>query len=309
MEENKHHHKILIVDDDPGTTELVKMCLAGKGYEIQIANDGPEALEKYKAELPCLIILDIMMPEMSGEDVLEALRQDSQFHKVRVIILTASTELSYKTLLLGKGADDYITKPFATEEVLARIQAQLRSNEIFEDIEREKEKYIHLSFKDSLTGVYNRRYLQVILPKIWAISIREDMPLSCVMLDIDHFKKVNDNYSHQAGDVVLQCIAKKAEDGARGADVVARYGGEEFVILMNNTNIEGAVYHIEEIRNKIEEMTVQYHNLNLKVTISAGVSERKLNAITTGEKLIHSADKALYAAKNGGRNQVRAYSQ
>jgi len=304
-----HSHKILIVDDDPDISKMLKMFLSGKGYAIEVAYNGIEALEKYKTCTPCLIILDINMPEMNGNDVLEALRKDPNFHKVRTIILTASNLLSYKTKFLGSGADDYITKPFQPEEFLARVQAQLRSNELLEAIEKEKDKYVNLSFRDPLTGLYNRRYLQEIFPKIWAISSRENMPLACVMLDIDYFKNLNDTYSHQAGDAVLQGISKAIEKELRRADILARYGGEEFVILMNNTSLEGAYHCTEGIRMRVESTPFSFRDMELKVTLSAGITERQKNEIPSTEELLHSADKALYVAKMGGRNQVRIFNE
>jgi diguanylate cyclase (GGDEF)-like protein len=295
-EENKN--TLLVVDDEIVNLKVLSHIL-GKEYTIYTAKNGINAIEKAKEYKPDLILLDIVMPEMDGYQALSIIRKDEELKTIPVIFITGldSDEAEEKGLSLD--AADYITKPFRAAIVKLRVLHQIRIVNQLRTIER-------LSLTDQLTSIPNRRCFDNRLQVEWKQAIREQTPISLLMLDIDDFKNVNDTYGHQQGDIILQMVAKTFPKAfRRPADFAARWGGEEFIVLLPNTRLEGAMEIAEKIRADIEKTEIIcYEGVKIKITVSIGVNSLMPAQNSSLNAFISNADKALYAAKEAGKNKV-----
>jgi diguanylate cyclase (GGDEF)-like protein len=303
--------RILVVDDHEDNVEVLRARLEARGYEVEGANDGQTALDTVPKFLPDLILLDVMMPDMDGLEVARRLKADRSLPFIPVIMQTALDSTERMVAGLEAGADDYVTKPINFAELEARIRSLLRIKKLQEDLgEREKElsqmndRLLHISLTDGLTGVDNRRSLEQRLHEMFEHSLRLHEPISCVMCDIDHFKKVNDTYGHAAGDEVLKQFAEILKLEAREIDRVGRYGGEEFLLLLPGTVLDSAVTFAERLRQHVEENTFSFEGGTLKRTVSLGVASWPHPRIKGREEMLKAADDALYVAKEMGRNRV-----
>ena len=303
--------RILVVDDHEDNIELLRARLEAWGYEVQSAKDGLEAISMVEAAPPDLILLDVMMPTIDGNEVARRIKQNPALPFIPIIMQTALDSTESKVEGLEAGADDYITKPIEFAELKARLRSMLRIKRLQEELEeRERqlleanERLRHMSRTDGLTGLDNRRYIEQQLDMMYAHSERLGEPLSCVMCDIDRFKSVNDEYGHHAGDAVLKQFALLLLQEAREIDRVGRYGGEEFVILLPGTVLDAAVTFAERVRKQIEDHTFSFDGGTLKRTASFGVAAWPHPRITTCEGIMRRADDALYVAKETGRNRV-----
>ena len=281
---------ILIIDDTPSNIDILLEFLDEK-FTIFASTNGRDGLEILENEEIDLVLLDIMMPEMDGFQVAQKIREKND--RVPIIFITAKTGDTDIEKAYSVGGNDYITKPFREKEVLARITLHLKLREYEKELEK-------LAFYDSLTKLYNRRYFDEIIPKLLKIAKRNHKIISIIMLDIDFFKKVNDNYGHLTGDKILQFLSSKLLSLTRESDIVIRFGGEEFIILLPNTEIAGAKKLAEKIRKEIENSVVTTENI--KFTISLGVTEIQMGEKTN--KFLKRVDDSLYEAKNSGRNKV-----
>lgn len=306
-----HRKRILVVDDHEDNVEVLRARLEARGYEVEGANDGQSALDTVPRFLPDLILLDVMMPDMDGLEVARRLKADRSLPFIPVIMQTALDSTERMVAGLEAGADDYVTKPINFAELEARIRSLLRIKKLQEDLgEREKElsqmndRLLHISLTDGLTGVDNRRALEQRLHEMFEHSLRLHEPISCVMCDIDHFKKVNDTYGHAAGDEVLKQFAEILKLEAREIDRVGRYGGEEFLLLLPGTVLDSAVTFAERVRQRVEENTFSFEGGTLKRTVSLGVASWPHPRIKGREDMLKAADDALYVAKEMGRNRV-----
>lgn len=303
--------RILVVDDHPDNIELLKARLEARGYEIDTAEDGEEALRKVFERPPHLVLLDVMMPKMDGFEVVRRIKANTDLPFVPVIMQTALDSTQDIVEGLNAGADDYITKPLNFAELEARVKSLLRIKALQESLEeRERqleeinEKLQRMSMTDGLTGIANRRALEERLRDMFEHSLRLHEPLSIVMCDIDRFKSVNDTYGHQAGDDVLKQFAQVLHKEAREIDKVGRYGGEEFMLLLPGTVLDAAVTFAERVRHSIESHTFEFEGGTLKRTMSCGVAAWPHPKIQHTDGLIKAADDALYIAKKTGRNRV-----
>lgn len=297
-------HTILIVDDEADNVTLLEKRLHAEGYKTLLAYSGEEALQLAQHELPNLIILDLMMPGLSGYDVAQTLQNNPDTADIPYIFLTAKSTIDNRVWGLEMGASDYIVKPFHFKELLARINKILKNSKQLSHLKSENLKLQQLSIVDDLTSLYNRRYFSERLAEETKRAERYHYSLACIMIDIDHFKKINDSYGHLIGDRILQELADIIRSSTRVVDVVARFGGEEFVILLPQTNLQGGLLAAEKIRCKTESHLFDDEE-GIKITVSIGVScyEEGQDSMN----LIHHADLALYNAKNSGRNQTRVY--
>lgn len=294
-EENKN--TLLIVDDENVNLKVLNYIL-GNEYVIYTAKDGIGAIEKAKKYKPDLILLDILMPDMDGYQTLAAIREDEEIKKTPVIFITGLDSDEDEEKGLSLDAADYITKPFSAAIVKLRVQHQIRIINQLRTIE-------HLSMIDQLTNIPNRRCFDRHFQMEWKQAIREKTPLSLLMLDIDDFKNVNDTYGHQQGDIILQMVAKIFPLAfRRPIDFAARWGGEEFIALLPNTHLEGAMEIAEKIRADIEKKETPYSGGVIKITISIGVNTLVPVQSSSLNAFISNADKALYAAKEAGKNRV-----
>ena len=294
---------ILIVDDDPSNVHLLEKRLLAMGYDTISASSAREALEICRSNPPELVLLDVMMPDMDGFQVCEELRRDPHTHEIPVIFVTVRDAPEDKVTGLRIG-NDYITKPFDATELGARIDSALRTRRLQEELQKKNEQLQELSIRDQLTGLYNRRYLMERLHEEVARVKRYRYALTLLMMDIDHFKQINDRYGHLQGDRVLQELAQILRASARAVDFVARYGGEEFVMVAPNVDGSGGIILAERIRLAVEQHEFPCHEGVLRITISIGLASVRGQEVTDETDLLNRADKALYEAKERGRNRV-----
>ena len=303
--------RILIVDDIEDNVELLRARLEARGYLIDAASDGQQALDAVRASPPDLILLDVMMPKIDGIEVARRLKQDPTLPFIPIIMQTALDSIEHKVEGLDAGADDYITKPIHFSELQARVRSLLRIKALQEKVaNRERElsemndRLLLISRTDGLTGLANRRHIEERLHEMWEHATRLNEPLACVMCDIDKFKSVNDTYGHQAGDAVLKQFADVLKHEAREIDRVGRYGGEEFIVLLPGTVLDAAVTFAERVRSAVEARTFTFDGGTLLRTVSCGVAAFPHPRVSAHEGLIKAADGALYVAKETGRNKV-----
>ena len=303
--------KILVVDDHEDNVEVLRARLESRGYDVEGAMSGQEALDSVSRWCPDLVLLDVMMPDMDGLEVVKRLKADPTLPFIPVIMQTALDSTERMVAGLEAGADDYVTKPINFAELEARVRSLLRIKRLQQDLaEREKElsdmndKLLRISLTDGLTGVDNRRALEQRLHEMFEHSLRLHEPISVVMCDIDHFKKVNDTYGHAAGDEVLKQFATILSEEAREIDRVGRYGGEEFLLLLPGTVLDAAVTFSERVRQRVDSHTFSYEGGTLKRTVSFGVASWPHPKIRGREAMLKAADDALYVAKESGRNRV-----
>jgi two-component system, cell cycle response regulator len=290
--------KILIIDDSPDAVAVAKARLAHEGHEILVAFAGREGLEIADREDPDLVLLDVDMPGMTGFEVCQRLKENAATCLIPVIFLSGSGGADDKVKGLDLGAVDFVTKPFDTFELRARVRAALRTKHL-QDLLR---KYALI---DPLTELPNRRALDERLQQEWARLLRHGGHLSVLMADIDHFKRFNDQFGHPVGDEVLRQVAHLLARGCRESDMPVRYGGEEFVVVAPETTAQAAAELAERLRLSICAQPLQAHGHSLDVTASFGVADN--DGAKKPEELVRAADEAMYAAKTAGRNCVRSY--
>ncbi len=292
--------KILIIDDSKGINKILSKMLLESGHTPIVATDGEEGIEKAINTSPDLILLDIGLPKMDGFDVCKALKGNNLTKEIPVLFLTGHYPDSKDAVKgLELGAYDYIRKPFEADELLARITGVL-------NIQKQQKAIKYLSVTDELTGLFNRRMLKYRLEESFAVVHRYDSPLTCLMLDIDYFKKVNDTYGHMAGDLVLQELARLLKKHTRTEDNLIRYGGEEFLVILYEP-IEKAYIIAERLRKSIENHKFHFgkeESMVLSITVSIGLSTYLAHVSDEQDTLIALADSALYLSKQNGRNRV-----
>lgn len=302
--------KILLVEDNKAQAAVIQDYLARSGYDIVHASDGMSGFKSAKTEQIDLILLDRVLPDMDGSEVCRWIKLDSDTRDIPVIMLTARSASSDRVSGLEAGADDYLPKPFDESELNARIYARLRAK-IQQDELKNKNRQLEdmltkvesLAVVDPLTGLFNRRRFESILGSEFRRSERYQSPLSLMMLDLDHFKSINDTYGHQSGDAVLKECARLFQTIIRQVDTAARFGGEEFVILSPNVMKTSAALAAERIRKAVEAHA--FPGLGAKtVTISIGVAGMPNPEITSEQQLLYAADMAMYEAKKKGRNKI-----
>jgi len=295
---------ILIVDDTATNIDILSELLSDK-YEIMAALDGEFALEIANDDLPDLILLDIIMPQMDGYDVCKRLKENPVTKDIPVIFITAKSDEESIEKAYDVGGIDYVTKPFKPKELLARVKTQLQVRKLISDLEKSQKELIFLASVDPMTNLYNRRYFINISESLLNLAIRDKIDTSVIMLDIDMFKNVNDTYGHKVGDEVIILLAKILQKFTRKSDIVSRWGGEEFVILLPHTDTTGALIIAEKIRVESENnIYITQENQKVSFTVSMGVSQVINDQDSTIEASLNRADKALYEAKHGGRNRV-----
>jgi diguanylate cyclase (GGDEF)-like protein len=301
--------RILVVDDHPDNVDILDARLSSRGYVVETATNGQEALDKVQANPPHLILCDVMMPLMDGYEVSRRIKADTALPYVPIILVTARDSTQDKVEGLDAGADDYITKPINFPELEARMRSMLRIKKLQDELDEANKRLKKLSITDGLTGLFNHRHIQQLLRDEWQRTQRTDEPLAVVMLDLDKFKQVNDTYGHPTGDVILYETARILEDTAREIDMVGRYGGEEFVGILPNTDEDAAAQFAERVRKRVESHVFRDEDTEVRMTMSCGLAAYPDEAVDAPEELLKRADEALYAAKEGGRNRVVSASK
>ncbi len=315
---------VLVTDDSLTVRMVLKSHLEEAGYRVTLCADGEECvdfLERGNA-LPDLILLDLVMPGMDGIAVLNWIKERPDAGFIPVILLTALGELNDRVRGLDQGADDYIAKPFESEELLARVRAQFRikrlqdqlalqnaeltrTNEdkarLLSQLEAKNEQLAIMATIDPLTGVANRGHIETFLETESSRANRFGTPLSVAMLDIDYFKRLNDAHGHLFGDRVIREVSRAMAETVRQVDKVGRYGGEEFLVVLPGTDLDGARVLGDRIREAVAAL--DFPPEGAKVTISCGVAVWD-QGLASWEALVSMADQALYQAKDDGRNRV-----
>lgn len=293
---------ILVVDDEKSNIDVLNHILKDK-YKIYIAKNGENAVKIARENVPDLILLDIIMPEMDGFEVLAKIKEPGATScGIPVIFITGQDSQEDEIKGLNMGAVDYITKPFHNVIVEARIGTHMKIVEQMHIIER-------LSKMDDLTNLPNRRYFNDQLSREWGRAVREASPISLFIIDVDKFKVYNDTYGHLQGDALLQAISAVFMGSLkRSTDFVARWGGEEFITLLSDTDAEGAMAVAERIRIGVEETVVPgADGKPTHVTVSIGMNAEVPVVGVSATEFVAKADKALYTAKETGRNRVCLY--
>jgi diguanylate cyclase (GGDEF)-like protein len=303
--------KILLAEDITVTRKLVKRILENNGYKVIEARDGQEAweiLQKEKEKIN-LALIDWLMPRLNGLQLCKRIKATENQDYTYIIFLTGNVDIDDVVEGLASGADDYVTKPFDKRELISRIDVGKRFIQLHQKL-REASHQLHiLSITDGLTQILNRRALLERLEEELYRANRENAFFSLVMLDIDHFKKVNDKYGHQAGDKVLVEVVNRVKSKLRSYDIIGRYGGEEFVVGIFGADKEMGINKAEDFRRCIDEKEFEYNDKKLKISISLGVSYQKIEDSKSDisqllDDLSKKADSALYRAKETGRNKV-----
>ncbi|MCW8826274.1 MAG: diguanylate cyclase [Gammaproteobacteria bacterium] len=283
---------ILIVDDEPVNIQVLAASLKDK-YLIKVATSGSKCLEISKSEpVLDLILLDIEMPDMNGYEVCRQLKANDKTESVPIIFVTGKSDEIDEEMGLRAGAVDYITKPVRSAIVSARVDTHIT-------LKLQRDKLQDMALHDQLTALYNRHYLLEVADQKVAQAERHEHDLSVLMMDIDHFKTINDSHGHHMGDVVLQEVAVLLKKKSRQEDVAARFGGEEFVMLLEGCDLEVARNRAEELRQAIESLKPR----GIDIAISIGVAQLRVGD-EDFDHLLKRADRALYQAKQSGRNGV-----
>ncbi|MCB0355638.1 MAG: diguanylate cyclase [Bdellovibrionales bacterium] len=298
--------RILVIDDDNSTLEVIEKTLLQAGYATQTLNNGDRAIECVNQWNPHLVILDVSMPGRDGLDIIQRIRQKAQY--ISVIFLSAKSEIKDIVTGLDAGADDYICKPFKLEELLARVRSQLRIKHLQDQMTEMNIRLKQLVEIDDLTGLYNMRSLYERLDGEISRCRRFGASVAVVMMDMDHFKDVNDSNDHLFGSFVLAEVGKTIRANVRKIDHAARYGGDEFILIVSEVNLHGAITFCERLRKSIETQEFKNGNCKAHVTCSIGIAlmsgkEHRADA----RELVKIADKALYEAKDAGRNCICYY--
>ncbi|WP_323796476.1 diguanylate cyclase [Nisaea sp.] len=293
---------ILVVDDAPENVMLLSLILKDLGT-VSSALSGREAIDKALENPPDLILLDIQMPELDGYDVIKALKNDPRTENVPVIFVTGLSDDGDEEKGLKLGAIDYITKPYKPTVVTARVRNHLRLREYALRLEQLNEELERLATTDALTSAFNRRYFMSKLEDEVERARRYKHPSSLLMIDVDHFKRINDSFGHDVGDTVLIQLVKLLEGQVRQLDTVARIGGEEFAVLLPETGKKEAMVSAERLLGVVRAASIEAGGNKLQFTISIGCTEFGADCPKV-EAILKAADLALYEAKESGRDRV-----
>ena len=293
-------NSILIVDDDPLNLRALMNILSDE-YTVYAERGGVNCLESAERLQPDLILLDVLMPDMSGFDVIKALKNNTETREIPIIFITGLIDTDDEVTGFMFGAADYIHKPLVSHIVKVRVRQQMKIINLIREIQ-------NLSITDPLTGIGNRRYFNTLLNREWERAKRNQTPLSFMLLDIDNFKQLNDRYGHLNGDTTLQTVARIfGQKIERAGDTFARWGGEEFAVILPDTASAGALKVAEAIRAAVAETVIQFDDgRSTDLTVSIGLHCVIPDRIESYDidRLITKADEALYFAKTNGKNRV-----
>ena len=297
--------RVLVIDDDPASLEIILEPLRWEGYETRGVTTGEEALRLIETWTPHLVILDWLMPTMSGIKTLGQIREKLTHVSCIFVSGNSSTEAIIEGL--DAGADDYIVKPFVPLEFLARVRTQLRIRDLHEQLLVANGKLKELVDIDDLTGLYNMRSFYQRLEFEMERAKRFNREVAVVMMDMDDFKKVNDGHDHLFGSYVLSEVGKIVKANTRNIDIAARYGGDEFVMVLSETNHAGVLNFCERLRQNVAANLFQNGEDSIRLTTSQGFCVYVPGEAINARELVRRADHALYESKRGGRNQVQFY--
>jgi two-component system, cell cycle response regulator len=296
--------KILAVDDSAVSRKSIEHCLSGELYNLLFAKNGREALALFASHEPAVVITDWDMPDIGGLELCRRIRCDFPDFHSHLIVLSGNTDKEHVVEGLAAGADDYLTKPFHAGELVARVEVGRRIVELHRQIQEKNRLLEEMALTDSLTGLPNRRAVDVWAPRELSAAARHGFSVWMVMADLDSFKNVNDTFGHDAGDTVLKQFATILATNTRHSNICARLGGEEFLLIITHGDKEDAKTAVERIRKQFESTKFTFGNSTTSVTASFGIAGfcgGKPLALNT---LVSRADAALYTAKRNGRNKL-----
>ena len=298
---------VLVADDSATVRTLVRMQLEAAGYTVLEAVDGQQAVKAVQSQAPDAVLLDIEMPVMDGLETIAALKQDPLTRDVPVVFLSSRDTGSDVVEALRLGAQDYLRKPPEEAELLARVAAAVEVRRLRAQLQQRTEELDRMSRTDHLTDLANRRHLDEALSQVVASSRAHAFPATVLLLDIDHFKSVNDRYGHEAGDVVLRAVADRLRSRVRAEDLLGRWGGEELLVVAPQTDLHGGRHLAERLRTVVGDEPIATSMGPVSVTISIG------GATVPGpgherDDVLRAADEQLYEAKSAGRDRIRMAS-
>ena len=300
--------QVLLVDDSRTVIAVFGARLAALGYEVVAAENGQVAVERFQASAPDLVLMDIEMPVMGGFEAAQRIRAveaTQEWAWTPIIFLTASDTPENLVMAIEAGGDDFLAKSAPEAVLQAKMKAMTRIAALRAELSLANRKLEALASRDGLTGLFNRRHMDVRLDHQWAEAVTSGASFGLLMIDVDHFKKYNDRHGHPAGDEVLRGVARLLSEGRRANDLVARYGGEEFAVVLVDTPKLVAAQVAEKLRQRIEQFPFLHRDTQPggRVTVSIGVAALPDDAADS-EALVRTADASLYRAKSGGRNAV-----
>jgi two-component system cell cycle response regulator len=310
--------RVLIVDDSSANRFMLAQLVRARGCQVIEAAGGAQAIEIVTSQPIDLVLLDIRMPEVDGFAVLEFMKGRSDLSHIPVIIVSSLDELNATIHCISLGAEDYLMKPYEPTLLGARLRASLEKKKFLEELmqlksdlqKRNDELQVlnsrleTLAFSDPLTGLPNRRFALQELTSHWSSAVRNDRPLACIMVDLDHFKSYNDRFGHDAGDEVLRHAAHILKESTRASDYACRFGGEEFLVICPDTTALIGAELARRLLSRLSSSSLTLGDQPVNVTASFGVAQREAGMKSWNEMII-AADRALYEAKAAGRNCVK----
>ena len=308
-EQSAQDLKILVADDSAVYRKLVEQTLSDDNHKVIFAKNGREALDLYAKHTPALVITDWTMPDIGGLELCKKIRQDFQQHFAHIILLTSNTDKEQVVEGLAGGADDYLTKPFHQGELRARVNVGLRVVELHRQVQAKNRQLEEMALTDPLTGLANRRAIDIWITRQLSAAARHDFPIWVAICDLDHFKKVNDTYGHEAGDMVLKTFAQILKSNTRQSNICGRHGGEEFLNIITHVERDNSVIAFERIRKQMENQKFTFNNQTFSVTTSMGIAGFRGTRPPAFADLLAQADQALYSAKHKGRNRIEYAEQ
>lgn len=296
--------RVLIAEDDPISRRVLQAFLLKWGYDVIAASTGTEALQMLEMEdSPRLAVLDWMMPGVEGPQVCQKIREQQERPYIYILLLTARNQKTDLLKGLESGADDYLTKPFDSQELRARLHVGERILNLQDNLIATREELRFRATHDSLTGIPNRAVILEAVHRERSRQLREGGTFGLILVDLDHFKSINDTHGHLCGDAVLREAASRIMNSVRDYDSVGRYGGEEFMVVVPACTPATALGVAERIRSAIEAAPIETATRGVNVTASLGVAVSSEGCQISSDALLHQADEALYRAKRAGRNR------
>jgi two-component system, cell cycle response regulator len=295
---------VLVADDSTVYRKLVEQTLAEEDCVVVFAKSGTQAIEILEQGHPDLVITDWNMPDRTGIELCQRIRASGPVPYTYIILLTGKTEKENVVKGLSAGADDYLTKPFDRDEFLARVRVGRRLIDLHRQIEAKNRLLEELALTDSLTGLPNRRAIEAWSSRQLSGAARHGFSFWMVLIDLDHFKRINDTYGHEAGDTVLKKFAEILRGRTRLADISGRIGGEEFLFVLTHADEGGAMLVVDRIRQELAVERFDFGGEAVQVTASFGIAGFSGKFAIGFEEMLAQADDALYRAKDGGRNRI-----
>ena len=300
----------MVADDDRLTRELLAGMLEKCGYRVETVEDGQAAVERVGRGGVELVLLDILMPRLTGLEACRLLKGMTQDSFLPVVLVTVKTDSASRVEGLKIGADDYVCKPFDRSELLARVEAMLRIKRLHDHVAEARLKLEEMSVHDSLTGLYNYRYLHSRLTEEFKRAERYHDPLACLEVDVDRLQLLNDAVGRDEGDQVLKAVAGAVRQTVRDVDVVARFGGDEFLVILPATHLAGSVAVAERVWRQVRDSGVlAYPSAGVSLTLSIGVALYPSRDVRAKDALLRAADEALRHAKREGGDRICVYQQ